>query len=176
MNAIPQSLIGVLVWGWVCRRLFKRLRFHQIGVWPVWWFRLSEYRLREHLPGRMVERDFMLLFATLTDAGVDYGSALNYLAFVLGGEYKSRCLEATQRAKAGGGIVNALRDAGLILSPSNLNLLRIAEQAGRFPGELKRLALLLSRDIAEDQKFVFTWLGRLVYLIVLLQVGRLITA
>ncbi len=173
-SSIAFSLATFAGWCIFARGVMRSLRMHQLSRWPDWLVRASEFRLREHLLGKMIERDFMLVFASLTQAGVDYMSALNKLGALLGGEYQKRCLQAAAQARIGGGVVNALRDSGLVLSPSDLQILRSAEQAGRFPDELKRLSELLSADIAREQAFWATWLGRISYFVVLALLARLI--
>lgn len=159
-TAVPLGFILLLT-----AMLFKLLE-RDLSSWLSWGWRLG--LRRSGLYGRLFEFEFYGVLRWLLEAGCDYVQALEQcLALFDNGDYRRRLRFAQRALVVGEDPAVALKDAGLLLTPTLQQLVSSAGAAGRLPEALEHHLHLERQRLDVCLDLFYDWLPRLYYLVII---------
>ncbi len=142
----------------------------------AWW-----ERVQLRLPGigevkaTLARVRFCRMLGTLLKAGVPLMHALSVSREAIGNaSLSSALLEAIERVRQGETLSNALAGMGAMLPPTALEALAVAENSGRLPQELLRLADTSERDLDRRLRTLVSLAEPILLLIMATLVGGIV--
>ena len=118
---------------------------------------------------------FCRMLGTLLKAGVPLLTALKVSREAVGSTVLAAALaEATERIHQGAALSSSLSDVGAMLPPTALEVLAVAENSGRLPDELLRLADTSERDLDRHLRTLVSLAEPLLLLIMAAVVGTIV--
>lgn len=106
------------------------------------------------------------------EAGINYESAIKNSAGLLNSpRYRRDIRHCQQLLKQGNSLASALEQSHLLVSGSLKQILQNAESAGRLESSIKHQLALQEESLERLSNFIFEWLPRIYYLIMIVIIG-----